>query len=118
MSSPEDRPAGYVSRDPWPVQELGSHTLTHTVSRGNYYLTDEEAELMAYAGYPDVQADLLNARTGNLEQAEETTAKSAHGAPQPETIAQLVARTRYVVSSTPVIGSSPRNVETLTTEVL
>ena len=101
MSNPESAPAGYVSRDPWPIRELGGHAIASRTPRASFQLSEEDAAFMAYAGYPDVQADFMTS-DDKANQSETLLSINTQNIQQPETITEIVARTRYVVTSTPV----------------
>lgn len=107
-----ERPAGYVSKDPRPLTEIGGLAL-HSTADGKRYTPDEiDVHLMAYTGYPAVQASLLEGNTDSTEpQIPATTTPE-------ESLSERIARTRYIATATPLHDSKTRRVDTLTTEVL
>jgi hypothetical protein len=102
---------GHIEKDPRPTFDLGGSALRGIVS-GGYRTSAEDALYMAYEGYPDVQRSIVET---NDEQdvAGEGTVTDVQ-----ETTQERIARTRYVVSATPLNDSARRKVETLTTEAL
>ena len=104
----------YIEKDPRPTSDLGGPALQGARATAAYSTSPEDALYMAYEGFPDIQKSLAEA---NHEQTAVDPAAIALSAVK-ETVQERSARTRYVVTSTPLNGDTRRKVETLTTEVL